>query len=40
MDENNPVADETTEYGARLKKKLTENIQVDGLPSTSKYTMS
>ena len=31
MDENNPVADETTEYGARLKK-LTEHIQVDGLP--------
>ena len=29
MDENNPVADETTEYGARLKK-LTEHIQGDG----------
>jgi len=32
MDANNPVADETTEYGARLKR-LTEGItEVDGLP--------
>lgn len=32
MDANNPIADETTEYGARLKR-LTENItEVNGLP--------
>ena len=32
MDANNPVADETTEYGAHLKR-LTEGItEVDGLP--------
>jgi len=32
MDANNPVADETTQYGARLKR-LTEGItEVDGLP--------
>ena len=32
MDANNPVADETTEYGARLKR-LTEGItEADGLP--------
>lgn len=30
MDANNPIADETTEYGARLKR-LTENIRIDGL---------
>ncbi len=30
MDANNPVADETTEYGARLKK-LTGNVRVEGL---------
>ena len=31
MDKHNPIADETTEYGARLKR-LTENIkQVEGL---------
>ncbi len=31
MDEHNPIADETTEYGARLKR-LTENItEVNGL---------
>jgi putative metalloprotease len=32
MDENNPIADETTEYGARLAR-LTQNItSVNGLP--------
>ncbi len=32
MDANNPIADETTEYGARLKR-LTEGItEVNGLP--------
>lgn len=32
MDANNPIADETTEYGARLKR-LTEGItEADGLP--------
>jgi putative metalloprotease len=32
MDENNPIADETTEYGARLAR-LTQNIkEVNGLP--------
>ena len=30
MDEHNPIADESTEYGARLKR-LTENIKVEGL---------
>lgn len=32
MDANNPIADETTEYGARLKR-LTEGItEINGLP--------
>ena len=35
MDANNPVADETTEYGARLKR-LTEGIT--GYRSTSRFT--
>lgn len=38
MDANNPVADETTEYGARLKR-LTEGItEVTGYRSTSRFT--
>ena len=38
MDANNPVADETTEYGARLKR-LTEGIQRStGYRSTSRFT--
>jgi putative metalloprotease len=37
MDANNPVADETTEYGARLKR-LTEGITEVGYRSTSRFT--
>ena len=36
MDANNPIADETTEYGARLKR-LTEGItEINGLPHNFK----